>query len=247
MRIKRLEVGEMGANCYLVWDPTTATQSDGLAKGVVIDPGDEGGFISEQILKEKIEPVAILLTHGHFDHMMGALEIKLNFPYYAKASKGKHVPIYLQEGDLKLFKSARESAKHWLKRDIGPVPEVDKFYKTSWPGGPGVVSYRKSYPWGLSHPWPERPSIYETHDKEGEGISFGKERLLVIETPGHTPGSICLVGKKVIFTGDTLFADGVGRTDFSYSKPLELVESLEKIKKYSGFIGYPGHGEEFEI
>ena len=49
---------------------------------------------------------------------------------------------------------------------------------------------------------------------EGNEITFGNESLKVMHTPGHTPGSICLVGERLVFTGDTLFAGGIGRTDF---------------------------------
>ena len=50
--------------------------------------------------------------------------------------------------------------------------------------------------------------------KNGGLIKVGNETLKVLHTPGHTPGSICLVGEKLVFTGDTLFAGGIGRTDF---------------------------------
>lgn len=65
----------------------------------------------------------------------------------------------------------------------------------------------------------------------------------IISTPGHTPGSICLYQPPYLFTGDTLFADAVGRTDLSYSRPLDLQDSLEKIKQLpSETIILPGHG-----
>lgn len=80
--------------------------------------------------------------------------------------------------------------------------------------------------------------------KEKEMIKFGQEVLKVIETPGHTPGGISLLGKGVIFSGDTLFADGLGRTDFSYSLKKDLDQSLSKIFKLpEETILYPGHGE----
>ena len=73
--------------------------------------------------------------------------------------------------------------------------------------------------------------------------------LTFIHTPGHTPGSICLPVGDVLFTGDTIFADGaVGRTDFSYSKPLLLAESIKKILSYPvGTRILSGHGEESKI
>src|SRR5208337_4842317 len=56
---------------------------------------------------------------------------------------------------------------------------------------------------------------------DGSLVNFGNESLKVMHTPGHTPGSICLIGDSLVFTGDTLFAGGIGRTDFpggSYSE-----------------------------
>lgn len=74
----------------------------------------------------------------------------------------------------------------------------------------------------------------------------------VIYTPGHTPGSICLLQKedKVLISGDTIFAHGsVGRTDFSYSSSRKLHQSLEKLDTLAkqGAYGevFPGHGESF--
>ena len=76
---------------------------------------------------------------------------------------------------------------------------------------------------------------------------IGKTTLHIIETPGHTPGSVCLYQKemKILFTGDLLFASGaVGRTDFSYSNRKNLEDSLTKIFKFpQETIIYPGHGQ----
>lgn len=51
--------------------------------------------------------------------------------------------------------------------------------------------------------------------KNGEKVEMGEETLEIIHTPGHTPGSICLLGENFILTGDTLFKDGYGRTDLA--------------------------------
>lgn len=72
----------------------------------------------------------------------------------------------------------------------------------------------------------------------------------IINTPGHTPGSCCYYFKKenVLFTGDTLFKQGIGRYDFSYSNKKDLDSSLKKIFKLPGnTIVYSGHGEETTI
>jgi len=63
--------------------------------------------------------------------------------------------------------------------------------------------------------------------KDGDLISFGNSKLRVIHTPGHTAGCICLYSDGNLFTGDTLFTEGVGRTDLPDSSESELVNSLK--------------------
>jgi hydroxyacylglutathione hydrolase len=80
--------------------------------------------------------------------------------------------------------------------------------------------------------------------KDGDFVRFGTESLKVLHTPGHSPGCICLVGDKVIFTGDTLFAGSIGRTDFPESSGRDMDVSLRKLLVLSdGLLVYPGHGE----
>lgn len=83
--------------------------------------------------------------------------------------------------------------------------------------------------------------------EEGDEIKVGNEILRVINTPGHTPGSICLLGEKVIFTGDTLFKDGYGRTDFLGGSSDDMDKSLERLKNIikPEITIFPGHGESF--
>ena len=84
--------------------------------------------------------------------------------------------------------------------------------------------------------------------KDKSEIKIGKDILKVIHTPGHTKDSICLLGKNFIFTGDTLFKNGYGRTDLPGGSQKELEESLEKLSKLlkPGLMVYPGHGEIFQ-
>ena len=73
--------------------------------------------------------------------------------------------------------------------------------------------------------------------------SLEMKLLTVMHTPGHTPGSICLLGEKLVFTGDTLFAEGIGRTDFPGGSMRTcgfLCKSLRRLPDY--FLIYPGHG-----
>jgi len=82
----------------------------------------------------------------------------------------------------------------------------------------------------------------------GEEIRIGNEYLKIIHMPGHTKGSICILGENFIFTGDTIFEDGFGRTDLPGGSEKDLKESLKKLEKMikSKMKIYPGHGEPFE-
>ena len=83
---------------------------------------------------------------------------------------------------------------------------------------------------------------------EGDVISVGTARFSVMETPGHTPGCICLVGsgsaEGVVFTGDTLFAGSRGRTDLDGGDEATIMASLARMKRElpSKTAVYPGHG-----
>ncbi|MDH3328386.1 MAG: MBL fold metallo-hydrolase [Desulfobulbaceae bacterium] len=80
--------------------------------------------------------------------------------------------------------------------------------------------------------------------KDGDIINIGNEELLVIHTPGHTPGGISLYNKPNCFTGDTLFVGGVGRTDFPGGSTEELLQSIQNrlLTLPPDTIVWPGHG-----
>ncbi len=79
---------------------------------------------------------------------------------------------------------------------------------------------------------------------EGDNIEFGKCLLQIMETPGHTPGGMCLFDDKVVFCGDTLFAGSVGRTDLPGGSHPTLLRSINErlLKLPEQTIVYPGHG-----
>jgi len=82
---------------------------------------------------------------------------------------------------------------------------------------------------------------------DGNEIKMGDSILKVLHTPGHTKGSICLIGDSFAFTGDTLFEDGYGRTDLPGGSSKDLENSIKKLSKVlkPGMLVYPGHGEIF--
>lgn len=85
--------------------------------------------------------------------------------------------------------------------------------------------------------------------KEGEELKLGSLSLLILHTPGHTPGSISIVVDKNVFTGDALFASGIGRTDLPGGDYNSLIQSInEKILTLpDDFTIYPGHGPASRI
>lgn len=192
--IKTLTVGQMQTNCYIVCDQNSL-------EAAVIDPGDDAEYIHASLRDLHAKPTQIIATHGHFDHILAALEIRLAYT----------IPFRIHESDTFLVSGMKESARHFLGIHIEDMPpKIDGFIK------------------------------------EGDQIQIGRHDLRVIETPGHTPGSICLHSREssFILTGDTIFAGGsVGRTDFSYSSSDALLISIQKILKYSEDpVLYPGHG-----
>jgi glyoxylase-like metal-dependent hydrolase (beta-lactamase superfamily II) len=189
-----LILGELQTNCYLLWDDQTK-------EAVIIDGADDGVAISEEIEKLGLKPKYILATHGHFDHNLGALDIKLIYK----------IPYCASEKDMFLLKRQQETAIFFLKKDI-KVPNIMK--------------------------------IDIDLDKEKE-IKLGEGVIKILKCPGHTPGGLAFLADNFLFSGDTVFADGMlGRTDFEYSRIDDLNKSIKEILNLpKDTIILSGHGE----
>lgn len=200
LKYERLVLGELETNCYIVWDEETK-------EGVVIDPADAATEISDEIQRLQIKLLMVLATHGHFDHLLAAMDLKLMY----------NIPIGVSRHDMFLLKRQKQTAQHFLKHrvDTLDIPET------------------------------------EVDLNNAKNVLLGDEKLRVIKTPGHTPGSVCFYdsGRKLLFSGDTLFADGgVGSTDHKYSSMADLRKSLRELLELpSETVVLPGHGEEDTI
>lgn len=105
--------------------------------------------------------------------------------------------------------------------------------------GAEVLLHRADLPF-LSSAYPTHPPIDRTID-EGDEIIDG---VTVLHTPGHSPGSVVLLGDGVLFSGDLLFAGSIGRTDLPGGSPEKMVESLRRIVGLRDeYTVYPGHGD----
>lgn len=197
MIIKKLEVGAIGANCYIVG-------SEQAKEGIIIDPGDEAERILEEVKKAGLKITLIVATHGHFDHIIALKQVK----------DALKCDFAMHEGDAK---------------------GMDRI--------PGEILAM----FGMTHftaPKPERLL------KDGDPINFGDIRIKVLHTPGHSLGGICLLANdKVIFSGDTLFNCGIGRTDLPGGDYEELMTSIKKklMSLPDSTEVFPGHGPETTI
>lgn len=108
IRYEKMVLGQLDTNCYLVWDEDTK-------ECVVIDPADDGVSISEEINNLQLKVKGVFLTHGHFDHCLGALDLKLIY----------NVDFGCSSKDEFLLDRQDETAKHFLKREI----QVPNFIK----------------------------------------------------------------------------------------------------------------------
>ncbi len=98
---EKITIGELETNCYLVWGEESK-------EALVIDPADDGVSISEEINSKKLKVKAIFLTHGHFDHSLGALDLKLIY----------NVNFGCSQKDAFLLERQDKTVKHFLKKEI---------------------------------------------------------------------------------------------------------------------------------
>ena len=179
INIQVIPLGSYQTNCYLVW-------GENCDSCVVIDPGfePETVLLKAQQLGKKIE--AILLTHGHFDHVGGVKEIA-------------------QATGCRVYICPEEQA----------MPQ-------QWTAG----------------------ELYYTHTYcEGDIVELAGVSFRVLHTPGHTPGSVCLMAEDRIFSGDTLFQSSCGRTDLPGGSWSEITKSLKRLAALEAdYTVYPGHG-----
>ncbi|MDP6508533.1 MAG: MBL fold metallo-hydrolase [Chloroflexota bacterium] len=101
---------------------------------------------------------------------------------------------------------------------------------------------------GMDLPW--EPSTPTGLLEDGAEVRVGEERFVVLHTPGHTPGGVCLWWEEgeVLIAGDTLFAGTYGRVDLPGSDPARMVESLRRLTELPDATRvYPGHGPETTI
>ncbi len=189
--------------------------SVGKNKCVIIDPGGEEKEIIAKIEMLNMIPLGIIFTHGHFDHTAGAGRLK---EFYEK--RDIELKLAIHERDSKYLGN---SAKEMNRRDFKAM-------------GFDMADFS----FQIFDSLPEPDIILHESD-----TPFDSD-LTVIETPGHTEGSICLYSeaKKILFTGDTLFFEGIGRADLPGGDEETLIESIKQklLTLPLDTRVFPGHG-----
>lgn len=196
MKVERFVVGILSTNCYLVINEETE-------ETVVIDPGACPSYLMNHIKSEGLRVTAILLTHGHFDHMMGINGFLEQWD----------VPVYVHEDDEEIMTDTRVNQS---------------------------AIYTSGYSFDKAR-----------YLKDRQVLEYAGYLFEVLHTPGHTRGGCCyyVESEGVLFSGDTLFQESVGRADFSNSNMSDLVRSVRErlFLLPEDTLVYPGHMGETKI
>ena len=173
--VKNFEVGPIMTNCYFL-------VNEDLRQLIVIDPGGDAGMLVKSIESMGRQPVAILLTHGHFDHAAGADEIAKRFD----------IQVYAHEAEKETLENPRYN--------LGAMGGESKAYHA------------------------------DIFLKDGQILNLAGFEIEVLHTPGHTPGGISfyLKEQKILFSGDSLFCQSIGRTDFPNGSASQLIRSVSE-------------------
>ena len=182
-----------GINSYILADDSN--------NAVIIDPGINYQSIVHSLRENKLSAKAILLTHGHCDHIADVEKLKNEYS----------LPVYCHVKDNELLMNAKHN-------------HSESF-------GLGKIEFSA-----------------DILIRDGDIIQIEDLSIKVIHTPGHTKGGVCYMYRDMLFTGDTLFAGSMGRTDLYGGNEEHMNNSLRKLSEMEENLTiYPGHGPKSTI
>ena len=188
--IEQLVLEMVGTNTWLIKNKENGEL-------LIVDPADESARIEEKINRMGGKPVAILLTHGHFDHMLAADDLRDEYG----------IPVIACAAEQQVLTDAMKNL---------------------------------SGSWASAH-----VLLADQWVCDGKKLDLAGFSIEVFHTPGHTAGSCCyyLPEEEVLFSGDTLFAQSVGRTDFPTGSGRQIAESVRRLLSTlpDDTMVYPGH------
>ena len=192
LKVHTLALGAYQTNCYIVHDSDSKTCA-------VIDPGYEPEKILAFLKERDLSLEAILLTHGHFDHV-GAVQT---------LAEQTGCVLWMSQGDYSQ-----------------PISPVSTYF----------------------YPIANCDFTEIQFCEEGQVIEVAGLKLAVLETPGHTWGSVCYRCEDALFSGDTLFAGSCGRTDLPGGDHNTIGKSLQRLARIPEDLKvFPGHGESTNL
>lgn len=270
--------------CSVVWDDSLSC--------AIVDPGcSSDAEISELtsfISSRGLKPVCIMLTHGHFDHVLGVAELAARYSVSVPAndpgsvgspacdaSASRPLPVYMHPAD-KATLAGNEYFSKWFGAPLPASFETVDICEACSSEGCADGSSEgctdgccdcsadgpsDSHAGNPSEGCTDEPSASCTDGPDGPKcisvIEVGGLRFKVIETPGHTPGGVSFYepAEKILFSGDSLFAGAIGRTDHpggDYEMlmksilekllPLDVQPSTDESAPHTSVTVIPGHG-----
>lgn len=193
MKIDRLILGDFETNCYVV------RKDESAGECLVVDTGLDSRDMIAFLARHRLTPTAVILTHGHVDHIAGLAGLRSEFP---------QLRVYVHRLDGPMLGDSQANLSEMAMMPVTTAPA-------------------------------------DVLLEDGDTIDEAGIRLTVLHTPGHTPGGICLYAETegVVFAGDTLFADGIGRTDFPGGDARQLLDSIRTklLVLPEPTAVYPGH------
>lgn len=188
--VQNLVLGMVATNTYFLMNPETKEM-------LLADPADEAEAIERKVSAIGGKPTAVLLTHGHYDHMLAADAVRQKYG----------IQVYVHELDEPVLEDAALNLSGFWSRPY--TMKADCLVK------------------------------------EGDVLRLAGFEIRVMHTPGHTQGSACYYfpEQKILLSGDTLFCESYGRTDFPTSSAGDMQKSVRRLltELPEDTAVYPGH------